>query len=90
MHYIVEDLEIPVSQVYNSNVVAVASTISLLDIFVLRIEHLSNMAVPRLVVGPLCERFGPRRIMAGLLFIGSIPCAMTGLLQNAEGLIGLR
>jgi len=32
MHYIAEDLKIPTSQVHNSNVVAVASTISLLDI----------------------------------------------------------
>jgi len=44
----------------------------------------------RLVIGPFCERFGPRRVMAALLLIGAVPCAMTGLIQNAGGLIGLR
>jgi NNP family nitrate/nitrite transporter-like MFS transporter len=44
----------------------------------------------RIVVGPFCERYGPRRVMAGLLLIGAVPCAMTGLVQNAAGLIGLR
>jgi len=50
----------------------------------------ANLAVARMIVGPLCERFGPRRVMAGLLLAGSIPCALTGLLQNALVLIGLR
>jgi NNP family nitrate/nitrite transporter-like MFS transporter len=51
---------------------------------------LTNSDSGPLVVGPFCERFGPRRVMAGLLLIGSVPCAMTGLVQNAGGLIGLR
>lgn len=38
----------------------------------------------------MCERFGPRRVMATILISGAIPCAMTGLLKNAAGLIGLR
>ncbi|KAI8140684.1 major facilitator superfamily domain-containing protein [Fennellomyces sp. T-0311] len=56
----------------------------------------SNMAavaitiVARLVVGPLCERFGPRRVMACILVCGAIPCGMTGLIKNGAGLIGLR
>jgi NNP family nitrate/nitrite transporter-like MFS transporter len=73
MAYIAKDLGIPPTQVYNSNVVAVSSTI-----------------LARLVVGPFCERYGPRRVMAGLLLVGSIPCAMTGLVHDAKGLIGLR
>src|SRR5574343_1339693 len=27
----------------------------------------------RLIVGPLCDRFGPRRAYVGLLLIGSLP-----------------
>ncbi|MCM3060922.1 MFS transporter, partial [Bacillus subtilis] len=27
----------------------------------------------RLLVGPLCDRFGPRRVYAGLLLLGAIP-----------------
>ena len=46
--------------------------------------------VARSAVGPFCERFGPRRVIAALLLAGSIPCAMTGLLQNAQGLIAVR
>lgn len=46
--------------------------------------------VTRLVVGPLCERFGPRRVMAILLISGAIPCGLTGLLKNGAGLIILR
>jgi NNP family nitrate/nitrite transporter-like MFS transporter len=44
----------------------------------------------RLVVGPFCERYGPRRVMAVLLLAGAIPCAMTGLLHDKNGLIILR
>ncbi|KAJ8657240.1 hypothetical protein O0I10_007056 [Lichtheimia ornata] len=56
----------------------------------------SNMAavaitiVARLCIGPLCERWGPRRIMTCLLIIGAIPCGLTGLLTNGTGLIVLR
>jgi NNP family nitrate/nitrite transporter-like MFS transporter len=73
MTYIAKDLHIPPTQVYDSNVVAVSSTI-----------------LARLIIGPFCERFGPVRVMAGLLLVGAIPCAMTGLLTSASGLIGLR
>lgn len=44
----------------------------------------------RVVVGPLCDRFGPRRVMSLLLLIGSIPMALAGLIKSATGLIVLR
>ncbi|CDS10082.1 hypothetical protein LRAMOSA02759 [Lichtheimia ramosa] len=56
----------------------------------------SNMAsvavtvVARIIIGPMCERFGPRRVMATILVIGAIPCGLTGLLSNSAGLIILR
>lgn len=38
----------------------------------------------------MCERFGPRRVMATILIVGAIPCGLTGLLANSAGLIVLR
>ncbi|ORY92011.1 major facilitator superfamily domain-containing protein [Syncephalastrum racemosum] len=46
--------------------------------------------IARLFVGPLCERFGPRRVMATLLFIGAIPTALSGLISSGGSLIALR
>lgn len=44
----------------------------------------------RLISGPLCDRFGPRLVFAGLLLVGSIPTALAGTVSNATGLIILR
>ncbi|CAG2257383.1 NRT [Mytilus edulis] len=44
----------------------------------------------RIIVGPLCDKFGPRRIMSALLLTGSIPMALAGLIKNGTGLIVLR
>ena len=44
----------------------------------------------RIVVGPLCDKFGPRRVMSGLLIVGGIPMAFAGLIQNGTGLIIVR
>ncbi|KIL63281.1 hypothetical protein M378DRAFT_179378 [Amanita muscaria Koide BX008] len=70
--------------------IAAALKISAADVNNSNVVAVSATILARIVTGPLCERFGPRRVMAGLLFAGSIPCAMTGLLKNASGLFGLR
>ncbi|CAC5369369.1 NRT [Mytilus coruscus] len=44
----------------------------------------------RIIVGPLCDKFGPRRIMSAILLTGSIPMALAGLIKNGTGLIVLR
>lgn len=44
----------------------------------------------RVVIGALCDRFGPRRAMAGLLISGAIPMALAGVINSATGLIVLR
>ena len=89
--YIEHDLGISASKVYDSNVVAVAATVGKLSFPVFSACKAQYIwIVARSVVGPFCERFGPRRVMAGLLLAGSIPCAMTGLVRNADGLIALR
>ncbi|KAI0175552.1 nitrate transporter [Hypoxylon sp. FL1284] len=40
----------------------------------------------RLVAGPACDRFGPRWVFAGVLFIGSIPLGLAPLVHDAQGL----
>ncbi|KAG2216135.1 hypothetical protein INT45_005647 [Circinella minor] len=64
--------------------------ISTVEIYDSNMAAVSITIIARLVVGPLCERFGPRRVMALILICGSIPCGMTGLITNGAGLIGLR
>jgi NNP family nitrate/nitrite transporter-like MFS transporter len=44
----------------------------------------------RFVAGPLCDKFGPRKVFAGLLLVGSIPTALAGTVKNATGLTILR
>ncbi|KAF8918025.1 High-affinity nitrate transporter 2.1, partial [Dissophora ornata] len=50
----------------------------------------SATILARLTVGPLCDRFGPRKVMSGLLLIGSIPIGLIGLVSDANGLIVTR
>ena len=40
----------------------------------------------RLILGPLCDKFGARLCMASILLVSAIPCAMTGLVESAKGL----
>ncbi|KAL1836063.1 hypothetical protein VTJ49DRAFT_5625 [Mycothermus thermophilus] len=40
----------------------------------------------RLVSGPLCDRYGPRKLFGGLLLVGSIPLGLAPLVRNAAGL----
>ncbi|KIM31986.1 hypothetical protein M408DRAFT_318374 [Serendipita vermifera MAFF 305830] len=44
----------------------------------------------RLVIGPLVDRFGPRKVMAWLLVIGAIPSGLAGTAQNANHLYAIR
>ncbi|KAJ7159435.1 nitrate/nitrite porter [Mycena filopes] len=44
----------------------------------------------RVVSGPLVDRFGPRKVMAGLLVLGSIPSGLASVAHNARTLYVLR
>ncbi|KZV93273.1 nitrate transporter [Exidia glandulosa HHB12029] len=46
--------------------------------------------IVRLIVGPLVDRFGPRRVMAALLAIGAIPSGLAGLVTSVPGLYAVR
>ncbi|TFK21047.1 nitrate transporter [Coprinopsis marcescibilis] len=44
----------------------------------------------RVVVGPLVDRYGPRKVMAWLLILGAIPSGLAGTARSAESLYVLR
>ena len=46
--------------------------------------------IMRIFIGPICDKFGARLPMAAILCVASIPCALTGLVNTAGGLITLR
>ncbi|GAA5846592.1 hypothetical protein JCM5353_008714 [Sporobolomyces roseus] len=44
----------------------------------------------RLVAGPLCDRFGPRYVLVGTLWLSAIPCGLAGTAMNVTGLYFVR
>jgi NNP family nitrate/nitrite transporter-like MFS transporter len=54
------------------------------------LTSIASTIVFRALIGPLCDRFGPRRTMATLLTISAIPVGLSGLVSNANGFIILR
>ncbi|AEO65998.1 uncharacterized protein THITE_36710 [Thermothielavioides terrestris NRRL 8126] len=44
----------------------------------------------RVIAGPLCDQFGPRKVFGGLLLAGAIPLGLAPLVQNASGLYASR
>ncbi|CAB4392017.1 unnamed protein product [Rhizophagus irregularis] len=54
------------------------------------LTSIASTIIFRILIGPLCDRFGPRRTMATLLTISAIPVGLSGLVTNANGFITLR
>ncbi|KAI9569814.1 major facilitator superfamily domain-containing protein [Boletus coccyginus] len=46
--------------------------------------------VARVVAGPLVDRFGPRKVMAAFLVLGTIPSGLAGTANTANGLYLIR
>jgi len=46
--------------------------------------------VVRANVGPLCDRFGPRYVFAGILLCGAIPTGLAGTISSPAGLLVIR
>lgn len=44
----------------------------------------------RFLVGPLCDKYGPRYVMVGCLLVGAIPTALTPMIRNVTGLFIIR
>ena len=54
------------------------------------IAALSGTILVRLICGPLVDRYGPRKVMAGILIMGAIPSGLAGLAHDAGSLYVLR
>ncbi|KAI9803868.1 MAG: hypothetical protein M1825_001748 [Sarcosagium campestre] len=54
------------------------------------IISLTATLLVRLLAGPCCDKFGPRKTFAGCLLLGAIPTALAGTVTNATGLSVLR
>ncbi|WP_020651529.1 MFS transporter [Massilia niastensis] len=66
--------------------------------FGLSMEQIANINIAavaitifvRLVIGPLCDRFGPRKAYTGLLLLGSIPVLGVAMSQSYESFLLFR
>jgi NNP family nitrate/nitrite transporter-like MFS transporter len=54
------------------------------------IVSLTATLLVRVCVGPLVDRFGPRKVMAWLLILGAIPSGLAGTAHSAGALYALR
>jgi NNP family nitrate/nitrite transporter-like MFS transporter len=60
------------------------------EIWTSSIAGVAGTILVRFLVGPLCDKYGARILFSIMLCGTSIPCAMTGLVETAQGLIILR
>ena len=60
------------------------------DIANANIVSLCATFIVRIVSGPLCDRFGPRKVMVGLMVLGAIPSALAGTAHDAGSLMAIR
>ncbi|CCG84626.1 protein of unknown function [Taphrina deformans PYCC 5710] len=54
------------------------------------IVGLAATLIVRFIVGPLCDKYGPRYVMAGVLIAGAIPTACTPAITSVSGLYIVR
>lgn len=54
------------------------------------IVALTATLLVRFVCGPLCDKFGPRKVFAGTLLVGAIPTALAGTVTTVNGLLTIR
>ncbi|PWN48959.1 MFS general substrate transporter [Violaceomyces palustris] len=51
---------------------------------------LGGTALVRIIAGPACDKFGPRKVLATLLILGAIPSGLAALVKNIHGLEAVR
>ncbi|UKZ74848.1 hypothetical protein TrVFT333_002518 [Trichoderma virens FT-333] len=54
------------------------------------LASLGGTAIVRLIAGPACDKFGPRKVLAVLLILGAIPSGLAALVTNIRGLEAVR
>lgn len=54
------------------------------------IAGLSATLIGRVIMGPICDKIGPRYAMAAVLFIGAVPTAFVPLVYNVKALHAIR
>ncbi|KAF9919985.1 High-affinity nitrate transporter 2.1 [Linnemannia zychae] len=54
------------------------------------LTSVSATIISRLLIGSICDRYGPRKAMAGILLFGALTISLAGLVNNANGLITSR
>ncbi|KAH8124772.1 hypothetical protein ACSS6W_007584 [Trichoderma asperelloides] len=54
------------------------------------LASLGGTAMVRLIAGPACDKFGPRKVLASLLILGAIPSGLAALVTNIKGLEAVR
>jgi NNP family nitrate/nitrite transporter-like MFS transporter len=64
--------------------------ISKQEIWTSSIAAVSGTIIMRFVLGPFCDKYGPRIPMGIILLCSAIPTGMTGLVNSATGLAILR
>jgi len=60
------------------------------DAWTSNICNVGGAVLSRIIVGPLCDVYGPRKSMAIVLILGSIPVGLVGLVKTKEELYALR
>ena len=46
--------------------------------------------IVRVIAGPLVDRYGPRKVMAGVLVLGAIPSGLAGTVTTVNGFYTIR
>ncbi|KAL7949245.1 major facilitator superfamily domain-containing protein [Trichoderma barbatum] len=54
------------------------------------LASLGGTAIVRLIAGPACDKFGPRKVLVALLILGAIPSGLAALVTNIQGLEAVR
>eukprot|EP00978_Attheya_sp_CCMP212_P038818 scaffold196252_cov54-Attheya_sp.AAC.1 len=70
--------------------VQISLDLSTREIWVSSIFGVAGSAVTRILMGPICDKYGARLAMSGTLFISAIPVMLTGLVNTGTGLCILR
>eukprot|EP00544_Gedaniella_sp_CCMP2646_P007052 CAMPEP_0202481206 /NCGR_PEP_ID=MMETSP1361-20130828/883_1 /ASSEMBLY_ACC=CAM_ASM_000849 /TAXON_ID=210615 /ORGANISM="Staurosira complex sp., Strain CCMP2646" /LENGTH=823 /DNA_ID=CAMNT_0049108703 /DNA_START=20 /DNA_END=2492 /DNA_ORIENTATION=- len=70
--------------------IAISLNLTKEQIWTSSIFGVAGSAVTRILIGPVCDKYGARWAMGGTLFLSAIPMALTALVQTSVGLSVLR